>query len=144
MISRVLFVSFVVLSVSGCVQKNLDDRIADANEKYAAQSGKRSGAIDPSAQKVNPLVRLECSTKVGTKISALMDGPSQIVTINGAVFRYVDRFDDSEGKDTLMFDRVSNGEKYALFIQSDNVPVMLTIYSQKKGAMTFSCKPYSE
>jgi len=140
----VLFVFFVVLSVSGCVQKTLDDRIAEAKDKYAAQSGKHGGSIDPSAQKVNPLVRLECSTKVGTKISALMDGPSQIVTINGAVFRYVDSFDDSEGKNTLMFGRLSNGENYALFIQSDSVPVMLTIYSQKKGAIRFSCKPYSE
>lgn len=134
---------FAVLSASGCVQKTLDERIAEAKGKYVAQSGAARPDQNPT-QNINPLVRLECSTKAGTKISALVNGTSQIVTISGTVFRYVDRFDDSNGKDTLMFGRVTNGEKYALFIQMDNFPVPLTMYNEKMGVINFSCQPYTE
>ncbi|EIV6644500.1 TPA: hypothetical protein MDY81_001836 [Klebsiella aerogenes] len=142
-IFRVLFVFFAVLSASGCVQKTLDERIAEAKGKYVAQSGPGSSDLDHT-QDVNPLVRLECSTKAGTKISALVNGTSQTVTVSGAVFRYVDRFDDSNGKDTLMFGRVNHGEKYALFIQMDSFPVPLTMYNEKMGVISFSCQPYTE
>lgn len=47
-------------------------------------------------------------------------------------------------KDTLMFGRVTHGEKYALFIQMDSFPVPLTMYSEKMGVINFSCQPYTE
>lgn len=143
MINRILLVLFAITSVSGCVQKSTEQRIAEAKEKYAAESGRSYRAPSASKESINPMLRLECSTKAGTKISALMNGTSQTVTISGAVFRFIDRVDVTEGRESLVFGRKVNGETSLIFIQMDSSPVFLTIYNPNI-TLEFACKAFRE
>ncbi|MGP2837122.1 hypothetical protein ACTVJ2_02905 [Serratia nevei] len=142
MINRILFVLLAITSVSGCVQESTEQRVAKAKEKYAAEAGE--GYRAPSAEKgnINPMLRLECSTKAGTRISALMNGTSQTVTISGAVFYFINRVDTADRGEGLVFGRKANGEASVIFIQMDRGP-SLDIYSQG-GSLKFACKAYRE
>lgn len=143
MINRILLVLIAITSVAGCVQKSTGQRIAEAKEKYVAESGGNYRAPSTAKEGMNPMVRLECSTKAGTTISALMNGASQTVTISGTEFRFIDRVDATEGGESLVFGRKANGETSLIFIQMDSNPVLLTIYNPKI-TLEFMCKPFRE
>ncbi|MEL5336828.1 hypothetical protein PTR34_16100 [Serratia nevei] len=143
MINRILLVLIAITSVSGCVQKSSEQRIAEAKEKYAAESGGSYRAPSTSRKGINPLLRLECSTQAGTRISALLNATNKTVTISGAVFYFVDRIDASEGGESLVFGRKVDGETSLIFIQPDNIPIFLTIYNPKI-TLEFACKPFRE
>ncbi|HFF8969425.1 hypothetical protein [Serratia marcescens] len=143
MINRILFVLLAITSVSGCVQESTEQRITKAKAKYAAEAEESYRAPSAEKENINPMLRLECSTKAGTRISALMNGTSQTVTISGAVFRFIDRVDATEGGESLVFGRKVDGETNLIFIQMDSNPVFLNIYNPKI-TLEFVCKPFRE
>lgn len=142
MINRILFVLLAITSVSGCVQKSTEQRVAEAKAKYAAEVGESYRAPSAEKENINPMMRLECSTKAGTRISALMNGTSQTVTISGAVFYYINRVDTADRGEGLLFGRKANGEASVIFIQLDRGP-SLDIFSER-GSLEFACKAYRE
>ena len=141
MINRILLVLLAIISVAGCMQKSTEQRIAEAKAKYVIESGGSHRAPSTSKEGINPMVRLECSTKAGTTISALMNGTSQTVTISGTAFRFIDRVYATEGGESLVFGRKANGETSLIFIQMDSNPILLTIYNPKI-TLEFMCKPF--
>ncbi|HGA2976490.1 TPA: hypothetical protein ACIR47_001188 [Klebsiella aerogenes] len=141
---RILFVFLAVLFISGCAQKTLDERIAEAQERNATQTVGRGDIAASNKQNANSLVRLECKTKVGTRISALMNGASQSIIINGALFRFIDRIQEEDGSESLMFGRIANGEKSVIFIEMDSYPIFLTMFDQKMNSLRFECQPFRE
>ncbi|AWO78927.1 hypothetical protein [Serratia marcescens] len=133
MTKKTISVLILSLFIGGCTTQTTDERMARAKAKYAESN--------PVAQAPSPLVRLECNTQAGTQITAMMNGASQTVTINSAVFRFVDR-DDVQGIDTLSFARTVDGVTSWVFVNiASSDPVYLSIVSQKT-VLKFMCSAY--
>ncbi|WP_459377758.1 hypothetical protein [Serratia sp. ser-z] len=129
MTKKTISVLILSLFIGGCTTQTTDERMARAKAKYAESN--------PVAQAPSPLVRLECNTQAGTQITAMMNGASQTVTINSAVFRFVDRDDV-----TLSFARTVDGVTSWVFVNmASSDPVYLSIVSQKT-VLKFMCSAY--
>ncbi|HGM6673910.1 TPA: hypothetical protein ACKQGF_005138 [Serratia marcescens] len=133
MTKKIVTALILSLFISGCATQTADKRVARAKAKYAESN--------PVPQAPSPMVRLECNTQAGTQITAMMNGASQTVTINSAVFRFVDR-DDIQGIDTLSFARTVDGITSWVFVNmASSDPVYLSIVSQKT-VLKFMCSAY--
>ncbi|AJI95672.1 hypothetical protein NE897_05970 [Yersinia ruckeri] len=88
----------------------------------------------------SPLMRLQCVTDSGTKLNALLDGPNQQLTIDGAIFQFTEIKNDSAGE-RLLFQRTVDDSRYQAALNISSSPILLDLVNGDK-TLNFSCQSF--
>ncbi|HDL7101377.1 hypothetical protein [Yersinia enterocolitica] len=86
------------------------------------------------------LIRMECSSLAGNKVTGLFDGPNQRITFGSAVFTYLGRNDSGNGE-RLIFQRKVDNDDYFLTLNMDVSPVELRFMTEN-GILRFGCEGF--
>lgn len=96
------------------------------------------GSVSHQAQAAGTsLINLDCELKEGGRLSAVLDGPNQQLTIDKSVFQFVKVHPEGQGE-SLIFQKVNSQDQVIAALNISVMPIRLAIVDGEQASQ-YTC-----